>query len=599
MGLTTLAPDDLATLSQRTDGWIAGLHLAALSLADHPDPARLIAAFSASHRFVLDYLLEEVLDQQSPATLTFLRATAILDRLTGPLCDALLATPPGTGQALLEQVERANLFLLPVDQERRWYRYHALFADLLRQRLLRPPVGTPLAPSAPPHGTTGAAGTGHRPGEEVSVAELHQRASGWFEAEGMALEAFTHAVAAADLDRAARLLHGQGMPLHFRGAVTPVLDWLASLPTPELDARPALWVMFASALSMTNRLTGVEEKLQAAEAALAGADPNDATTRNLIGHIAAIRALLAGTQYDAETIIAQSRRALEYLHPDNLPVRTATVWKLGFAHQLQGDRAAAAGAYAEAIAMSQASGNAIIYVSASTGLANVQETENLLSQAAETYRHILQVIGEAPSPVAEEAHFGLARISYEWNDLEAAREHAEQSLHLARPIENTDRFVTCQVFLARLKLAEGDETGTATLLAEAEQTVRQRHFTLRQPEVAAAQVLLALHQGHLAAAARHADAFDLPLSQARSGSPRASPPTRSPSWCPGRRGWTLGDGPMSSSRCWSWKRSPTSSRAIPNGRCRCCWRRWRWLSRRGASGPSWTKERPWRGCWPW
>ena len=233
---------------------------------------------------------------------------------------------------------------------------------------------------------------------------------------------------------------------------------------------------------------------------------------NLIGHIAAIRALLAGTQFDAETIIAQSRRALEYLHPDNLPVRTATVWKLGFAHQLQGDRAALR-RLCRSDCDQPGIGERYHLCIASTGLANVQETENLLSQAAETYRLMLQVIGEAPSPVAEEAHFGLARISYEWNDLEAAREHAEQSLHLARRIENTDRFVTCQVFLARLKLAEGDETGTATLLAEAEQTVRQRHFTLRQPEVAAADVLLALHQGHLAAAARHADAFDLPLSR--------------------------------------------------------------------------------------
>jgi LuxR family maltose regulon positive regulatory protein len=150
--------------------------------------------------------------------------------------------------------------------------------------------------------------------------------------------------------------------------------------------------MSASALSMTGHLTGVEPKLQAAEAALQGAEPDD-TTRNLVGHIAAIRALVAAAQNQVETIIAQSRRALEYLHPDNLAVRTATIWKLGIAYQLQGDRAAASRAYSEAIAISQASGNIIINLSATVGLGNVQETENQLYPAAQTYQRVLQLVG--------------------------------------------------------------------------------------------------------------------------------------------------------------------------------------------------------------
>jgi LuxR family maltose regulon positive regulatory protein len=403
--------------------------------------------------------------------------------------------PSVSGRATLEYLEHANLFIIPLDNERRWYRYHHLFADLLRQRLHQSIASSPGDAESP-------------------VNELHIRASAWYEDHGLEIEAFHHAVAAHDVERAARLVEGKGIPLQFRGAVTPVLNWLESLPTTVLNARPSLWVMSASALSMTGHLTGVEPKLQAAEAALQGAEPDD-TTRNLVGHIAAIRALVAAAQNQVETIIAQSRRALEYLHPDNLAVRTATIWKLGIAYQLQGDRAAASRAYSEAIAISQASGNIIINLSATVGLGNVQETENQLYPAAQTYQRVLQLVGESPLPFACEAHLGLARICYEWNDLDEASQHGQQSVQLARQIENNDRVVAGEVFLARLKLAQGDVAGAAALLAEASQSVRQHNFVYQIPEVAAAHVLTLLHQGHLAAAAHLAQAHELPLSQAR------------------------------------------------------------------------------------
>ncbi len=185
--------------------------------------------------------------------------------------------------------------------------------------------------------------------EVGDVTEYHRRASAWYEENGLEIEAFHHAAAANDIERAARLIEGKGMPLHFRGAMAPVLNWLESLPTTVLDARPSLWVTYASALTMSGQPTSsVEEKLQAAEAALQDVEPDD-KTQDLVGHIAAIRAMLAVPQNQVETIIAQSRRALEYLHPDNLPVRTTTTWTLGYAYQLQGDRAAASRAYSEAI----------------------------------------------------------------------------------------------------------------------------------------------------------------------------------------------------------------------------------------------------------
>jgi LuxR family maltose regulon positive regulatory protein len=528
MGLD-LSAENVAALGTRTEGWIAGLQLAALSmqgLKRSGDVTDFVNRFTGSDRYIQDYLVDEVLKQRPQGTRDFLLQTSILDRLSGPLCDAVMASPSllgeglekGSSQAILEALEAANLFIVPLDNERRWYRYHHLFADLLRQRLHQnpPPLSSPPTggkeEGAPTDGKEESAPTGGKEGG--SVAELHVRASVWYENNGMEIEAFHHAAAANDVERAARLIEGGGMPLHFRGAVAPVLNWLESLPTTVLDARPSLWTTYASVLLVSGQETGVELKLQAAEAALQGAEPDD-KTRDLIGRIAATRATLAANQYQVETIIAQSRRALEYLHPDNLSFRTFTIWKLGYAYHLQGDRAAASRAYTEAISISQASGNIITTIVATIGLGSLQESENQLYLAAETYRRALQLFGDQPLPVACEAHLGLARILYQWNDVDAAQQHGQQSLQLARQSENTDRFVSCEVFLARLKLAQGDVAGATAILAKADQSVRQHNFVHRIPEVAAAQVLTLLHQGNLAAAADLAQTHELPISQAR------------------------------------------------------------------------------------
>src|SRR6266568_2634832 len=264
MGLN-LSAEDITALETRTEGWIAGLQLAALSMQGQQDSASFITSFTGSHHFVLDYLVEEVLGQQPESIQTFLLRTSILDRLCGPLCDAVLLTPSGTGRATLEDLERANLFLAPLDNERRWYRYHHLFADLLRQRL---------------HQSTASS-----PGDaESQVNALHIRASVWYEDHGLEIEAFHHAVAAHDVERAERLMEGKGIPLHFRGAVTALLAWLESLPTTVLNARPSLWVRYASLLLVNGQTTGVEEKLQAAETALQRAEA-DNKTRNLVGQM--------------------------------------------------------------------------------------------------------------------------------------------------------------------------------------------------------------------------------------------------------------------------------------------------------------------------
>ncbi len=482
-----LSPGEIALLETRTEGWIAGLQLAALSMQGHPDPARFIQTFTGSHRYVLDYLVEEVMSQQPGHVQDFLVRTSALDRLSGPLVDAVLLAPSGSGQETLEYLERANLFIVPLDNERRWYRYHHLFAEALRQRL-------------------------H---QRRDVSEHHQRASQWYEENGLLIEAFHHATAAGDVERAERLLDGQGIPLHLRGAVTAMLGWLESLPTEVLNDRPSLWWRHASLLLINGHTTGVEEKLQAAEAALQGTEANE-RTRNLIGQIAAARATLALTRYQADTMLAQSRRALEHLHPTNLTDRASASWTLGMAHFLHGDRAEAGRAYAQAIPLGQTSGNVFTTILATIGLGNVQEAENQLHQAAQTYRRALELAGEQPLQIISEAHLGLARVLYEWNDLDAAEKHGRESLRLAQQYEGViDRFVSGEVFLARIKLARGDAAGSAADLARTWLSARQRNFLHRLPEVAAAQVLTLIRQGKLAAAAQRAETQTLPLSQAR------------------------------------------------------------------------------------
>jgi LuxR family maltose regulon positive regulatory protein len=532
MGLD-MSAENVAALEARTEGWIAGLQLAALALQGTLSMKRLkqdsdvtdfVNRFAGSDRYIQDYLTDEVLRQRPKGTKDFLLRTSVLDRLSAPLCDAVLfgytrtpssseatavrsgytqtpSKPEGTAvtqqknsQAILEALDAANLFVIPLDNERRWYRYHHLFADLLRQRLHV-----------------------QQPG---SVDELHIRASAWYEDKGLAIDAFRHAAAANDIDRAERLIEGEGVPLQYRGAATTLLKWLASLPTTVLDARPSLWVTYASASNLAGQPAGAEQRLRAAEAALAGlgslqgAEP-DPKTRDLVGHIAAIRAMMAVGQHQQEAILAQSLRALDYLHPDNLPVRTIATWTLGYAYQLQGNRAAASQAYADVLSISGESGDVVSALAASTGLGNLQESANQLFLAAESYRHGMELFGDPPQPIAVGSYLGLARILYEWNELDAAEQQGQLSLQLGRQLESIDTFALCALLLARLKLAQGDVAQAAALSDQADRYVRERNFMHRMPEITAAQVRQLLHLGDLAAAADLAEKHELPISQAR------------------------------------------------------------------------------------
>ena len=489
MGLN-LSDDNIAALETRTEGWIAGLQLAAISMQGHEDATGFIQSFTGSHRFVLDYLMEEVLRQQPEDIQNFLLNTSVLGRMCGPLCDAVVQNAARPGQDTLEYLEHANLFIVPLDNERRWYRYHHLFSELLRQRLHQ------------------SAGT--------DVADVHVRASDWFEREGLDLEAFQHAAAANDVERAERLINGKETQLHARGGALPVLNWLHSLPPSVLDARPALWVTFASALSIIGKTSEVEEKLNAADSALQGMEPGG-VSRALLDRIAEMRSLvglLAADPQTIEDIIAGSGHVLQHPQPDNLSIPPFILWKLALAHQYRGNRIQARKAFIQTIAACETLGNVHVNILAATGLGKSHEQENQLHQAAETFRRALHLAGDPPGPAACEAHAGLARTLYEWNDLEAARPHAQQSLALARQVEIAS-FVSSVLALTRLQLTQGDVDGAIALLSETAAEVLQARYAFRTPEVAAAQVLALLHRGDLPAAERIAREHHLPRSLAR------------------------------------------------------------------------------------
>lgn len=490
-----LSAEDIALLETRTEGWIAGLQLAALSMQGHSDVSQFIQAFTGSHHFVLDYLVAEVLEKQPERIQNFLLRSSILDRLCGPLCDAVAPSPAAPGQETLEFLERANLFIVPLDNERRWYRYHHLFGNLLHKRL----------------------GQAVSPGE---VDALHLRASEWFEDNNLLLDAFRHAAAAHDVERAGRLMESKQMPLHLRGTATTILGWLETLPDSVRKAHPALWWKQASLRLAIGQTTGVEEILQAAEAALdanaiPGAEP-DEMTRDLVGKIAVTRASLAQTQAQVDIIFVQARRALERLHPDNLSYRSSATRLIGFAHYWQEDWGEAFHAYREALSLAQTAGDISNEISALIGLGQVQDTQSQLHLAVETYQRVLKLTGDYSPPNSVTAYLGLAQIFYQWNDLDAAEQYSQQGLQLAQQYAQiTDRVVMSELYLALIKLARSDLDGAAQMVSQADQTSRQKSFTLRLPNITYFQVWILLRQGNLAAAAQIAWQHELPLMQAR------------------------------------------------------------------------------------
>jgi LuxR family transcriptional regulator, maltose regulon positive regulatory protein len=498
MGLE-LSAEDTAELEGRTEGWIAGLQMAALAMRDHADIPGFIAAFAGSNRYVLDYLAEEVLARQPEELQTFLLETSILDRMSASLCNAV--TGRADGQTALERLEHANLFVIPLDDERHWYRYHHLFVEVLRQRLRQ-----------------------ERP-DLVSV--LHRRACGWFERQGLVGEAINHALAAQDWDRAVRLIESNGVTVVLNQQVQTMLGWIDRVPEELTRERPALCTIRALALVLFNRPDAAEASLQEAERYL-GANPATDQARTILGRAAVIRAAIARSSGDLERCVAMGRRALELLPETEFIGRAAARTNAALAYQVSGNVAPAnERALEEATASFRASGAQVMLLRSIDFLARLRTLQGRLRAAAATYEESAQVAAGRDGlrgTVNSAAYYvGLGDIHREWNDLDFAESHLRRSIDLFTGTLSVDAEVVTHGYssLARLQQARGRHADARATLEEFADLARQRDFfPLLVARGEAAQVRLDLMQDDLPSAVSWAEGSELSVVDAELSYPR-------------------------------------------------------------------------------
>jgi LuxR family maltose regulon positive regulatory protein len=473
----------VAALGDRTEGWVAGLQLAALSLRGRGDITAFVEEFSGSHRYVLDYLAEEVLDRQPEPLRAFLLETSVLGRLSGPLCDAVCGRRDS--QALLEQIERANLFLVPLDEVRRWWRYHHLFADLLRARLQQ-----------------------ERPDR---VPELDRAAAAWSEQHGLVDDAIRHALDAGDAVWAARLTERHFDDLLRRSEDATLHRWLEALPAEVVRSRPRLCLAQALWAWIGGRLEAVEPLLAEAERAFPAVaeepyEPSVGRATSLVanvpGAIAMVRAGLACWQGDADRATRFGRQALADLTDADRTLGSFARWYLAVAEWLRGRLAEAEQALAGLVAEQRGAGERL-FARLCYDLGLVQRAQGRLGAALGTYRLALEAAGGAARlPPAGMALVGLAGVLYERGELEAARDRATEGVGLWRQVSYGLPLVAGLATLARIRQAQGDQAGAVEAIAEAERVQLSPSVVALFNPVPALRARLALARGEVAEAAR-------------------------------------------------------------------------------------------------
>lgn len=471
-----LSAELVAALDARTEGWAAGLQMAALSMQGQ-DRAAFVRAFSGSHRYILDYLVEEVLERQPGDVQDFMLKTSILEQMTALLCDAV--TSRNDSSAILARLDKSNLFLVALDDQRRWYRYHHLFADLLISRL--------------------------RQATPDQVPALHCRASEWHESSGLLTEAVTHALAAEDTDRAARLIEGNALALMDHGELTTLAEWLGALPPDVIAARPWLCVARAWALLYAGQLAAIEALLGQAEK---GLPPAVAEARHIQGHIAAIRSYHVAMPGNLARSADYARQALELLPVQDLMARGMMALMLAIAQRRAGDLASASETYAQAIAISQAGGDSHVNMLTRCNLAGLRRDQGRLTEAAAMYRELIRPAddragrpGNVRLPIAGLACTNLTFVLAEWNDLDTAWRYVREGIEISKRWGHAEFIVSGYLRLAELALVMGDAPG----VAEAMRIARQHQQDLPWiPSLEALEAELDLRLGNVASAARWA-----------------------------------------------------------------------------------------------
>jgi LuxR family transcriptional regulator, maltose regulon positive regulatory protein len=464
MGLN-ISEEDIAALEARTEGWIVGLQMAALSMQGRAEVTNFIQSFTGSHRFVLDYLIEEVLDQQPEIIQTFLLHTSILDRLCGPLCDEVLGAT--NGQETLENIEKANLLVVPLDDERKWFRYHHLFADVLQSLLME-----------------------RQPDQ---IAALHQRASQWFEQNHQRDHAIRHAFAAQDYERAAGLLELILPTIDGKNLWTKWLGWIKALPDDVVRIRPVLCAGYGSTLLMIGELEAAEVRLKDAERWLntkaeLSTHPEDSDPgseqhqrmvvtdveqfRSLPASIAIARAYIAQATGDIPGTVNYARQVLEnFTEQGDQLIRGQATTLLGLASWASGDLETARQAFSDFITLMRTADNVSNTISASPVLAEIMMAQGQLREAFATFQGALQLAADQGEPLplgTEDLYRGISELYRERGDFETATQHLLTSNKLAEQDSQSDWQRRLYVSDARIKQSQGDLEGALAQLDNAE-----------------------------------------------------------------------------------------------------------------------------------
>jgi LuxR family maltose regulon positive regulatory protein len=492
-----LTKDDIALLDKKIEGWIAGLQMAALSMRDHEDLQGFIKGFSGTNRYILDYLLEEVLASQPVEIQRFLLYTSILERLTAPLCDAVLANekeamsegedrPTGLdagfdsqSASTLEYLERANLFLVSLDNERIWFRYHPLFTDLLRARLQR---------------SLGLEG----------VAQLHVRASEWHAQNGSIFEAINHASAASDDERFERYVEQNYMELVNRGEQSWLRSWTGKLSEELVYRRPWLCIYEAYSHSWFGEIDKADRLLEEAEK-LIRLDISTPDARSMQGLLAYVKSRVTALRGDLQRAIAYCLKAREYIPANNLALQLDTQITLGYEYFLVGDYANASLILSEMIQSGISSGAVINTVAASCVLARLQVIQGQLHKAYDSYQIAAKLIPKAGGEhqgARALVEIGIADLLFEWNDLDEALSHLKQGLDLLPFWGKADDFALAYITLARIHLARVNRADAIEAVEKATHLIQTSGvFPEARNAVKIAQVNLWLDQGEVAKAA--------------------------------------------------------------------------------------------------
>jgi LuxR family maltose regulon positive regulatory protein len=482
----------VATLTARTEGWAAGLRLAALSLRGRTDAAGFVAAFGGSNRFVLDYLADEVLDGQPGQVREFLLETSLLERLSGELCDAV--TGRSGSQAMLHHIERAGLFLMPLDDVRGWWRYHHLFADLLRARLEQ-----------------------EQPGR---VQELHRAAAAWSDEHDLGNDAVRHALAAGDAAWAAQLAERYLGGLLRRSEGVTLRRWLSALPAEVLRARPRLCVAQGFNAVVSGQVEAIEPLLDDAERAFAAtvsqpAEPLVGKTGGVLDNVPAgiafLRAELARLRGDAACAVDWDRQAQAVLGEGDFYLRTLVSANLAVTYWIRGQLGQAERSLAEVLAERRTAGEGYLATRVCHDLGQVQRAQGNLDAALATYRQALDIAGEVSSQPSHLgiAHVGLADVLYERDELAAALDHATRGVTLCRQLAFTPPLAAGLAILARIRQAHGDAAAALAAIGEAGQAELSPQVVALLNPVPSQRARLLLAQGDVTAASQWAKAAGL------------------------------------------------------------------------------------------